>query len=104
MLVAALAFSTYLLIAKLFPKADSGGPSSATVSSSKQEAPAPGLVAMQQPRPEINSPAALSPQTSMAGHEQQAVQNQADPAPPAKEEPKLRPVRDIKVVMYMTDW
>jgi hypothetical protein len=40
----------------------------------------------------------------MTGHEQQAAQNQPAPAPPAKEEPKLRPVRDIKVVMYMTDW
>jgi hypothetical protein len=40
----------------------------------------------------------------MTGHEQQAAQSQPAPAPPAKEEPKLRPVRDIKVVMYMTDW
>jgi hypothetical protein len=103
-LVAALAFSTYLLVARLLPKADSGRPSSTTVSSSKQEAPAPGLVAVQQPRPEINSTAAPSPQTPMTGHEQQAAQNQPAPAPPVKEEPKLRPVRDIKVVMYMTDW
>ena len=104
MLVAALAFSTYLLVAKFFPKANSGGPSSATVSSSKQDETAPGLVAVQQPRTEINSPAAPSPQNSMTGLEQQAVQNQPAPVPPAKEEPKLRPVRDIKVVMYMTDW
>ena len=103
-LVAALAFSTYLLVARFLPKADSGGPSSATVSSSKQDVPAPGLVAVQQPRPEINSPAAPSQQTPMPGHEQQAVQNQPAPVSPAKEEQKLRPVRDIKVVMYMTDW
>ena len=105
-LVAALAVSTFLLVAKLFPKADSGGPSSATVSSLKQETPAPGSVAVQQPRPEINIPAAPAPapQPHTTGLEQQAVQNQPTPAPPVKEDPKLRPVRDIKVVLYMTDW
>ena len=99
-LVAALAFSSYLLMSKLMPKSAPGEPASATVASSKQETPAPEPVAMQQPRPQVNIPtpsAAPPPQPPV-------VQTQHVPPPPVKEEPKLRPVRDIKVVMYMTDW
>ena len=87
-LVAALAFSTYLLVTKFFLKADSGGPSCATVASSKQTTPAP----------------APSPQPPIPRHERLAMQNHPALAPPVKEEPKLRPASDIKVVMYMTDW
>jgi len=98
-LVAALAFSSYLLMSKIMPKSAPGEPASATVASSKQETPAPEPVAMQQPRPQVNipTPSAPPPQPPVA-------QTRPVPAPPVKEEPKLRPVRDIKVVMYMTDW
>jgi hypothetical protein len=98
----AVAFSTYLLVAKLFPQAEPTDPGLARVESAKQAAAEPGAM----PQPHMNNPAAFaSPQTSI--REPQAVPRAALLPPvtaPVKEEPKLRHVRDIKVVLYMTDW
>lgn len=100
-LVAALGFSAYLLVSKIMPKSDP-----ASTASAPHAAPSPEPAAMPQPRNQINSPAAPAPapQPSVTRHEQPPVQTQPAPAPQIKEEPKLRPARDIKVVMYMTDW
>ncbi|HTZ18036.1 MAG TPA: hypothetical protein VMB78_06305 [Dissulfurispiraceae bacterium] len=99
-LFAALASSAYLLATKLFPAAVPAVRETIKAETEKMTAPEP--VPATQPRPQINNPAP-TPQPSAIRVDSQAAQP-APPAPPVREEPKLRPVRDIKVVMYMTDW
>ncbi|MGO9378592.1 MAG: hypothetical protein ACLPN1_13445 [Dissulfurispiraceae bacterium] len=82
----AVVFSTYLMVSKIMHRSD---PAST--------APSPAASVLQaKPEP--------APQVPAASHEQPAFQHPLTPTPPVKEAAKLRPVGDIKVVMYMTDW
>lgn len=96
-MVAGLAFMTYQIADKILPKANQPIESSGNSTA--------GPIQTQQSAPQIDTsgpnPAPSSP---VERNEQQQVQQQPVSPPPVKEEPKLRPVRDIKVVMYMTDW
>lgn len=85
-MIAAVVFSIYLMGSKVMHKSDSATTAESPATSLPQVEPAP------------------VPRVPVAGREQPAVQHQPVQVTPIKEEPKLRPVGDIKVVMYMTDW
>jgi hypothetical protein len=102
-LLAALAFSSYLLAVKLFPKTEPTAPESAQTASSRPAEPAPVARIQSNPQPNMPAVPVTSPQPAVSRSENPISQNKP-PAPAVKEEPKQRPVRDIKVVMYMTDW
>ena len=102
-LFAALAFSTFMLASKLFPNAVTNVKDAVKEAAEKQKAPEP--TARPQPDQQINKAAVSASQTPAVSKTEPVQMPQPPaPAPPVKEEPKLRPVRDIKVVMYMTDW
>ena len=105
-MVAALVFSTYLLVLKIMPKSDSALTQHSQAVSVPQDKSKQQSVAREQSRSQVNSQAPTTPvsEIPMPLQERPALQHQTARAPQIKDEPTMRPVHDIKVVMYMTDW
>ncbi len=105
LLIVAVGLASYQLIIKVLPQ-NSNPIALLSPAGSAKSAPAPDAApappGVQRPAPETPvSPATPPP---LISNEKPAAQLPPAPVPPVKEEPKLRPVRDIKVVLYLTDW
>lgn len=85
-LTLALGFATYLLVSKIMAKYNSASTVVAPTGASTQGLSAP------------------SPESAVSRHSQPAVQQTRTTDLLSNEDLKLRPLSDIKVVMYMTDW
>ncbi|HMK61334.1 MAG TPA: hypothetical protein VK452_09370 [Dissulfurispiraceae bacterium] len=106
-LVIALAYSTYMLVTKILPKGENAVPTVATSKEPKKIPVNPYPPDAQQADRQVTMPAPPPPQPAKPatqGEPSNTRQLAAEPHPPVKEEPKLRSIKDIKVVMYMTDW
>ncbi len=103
-LLAALVVASYMLVVKIFTPSSPPAPQPAQVAPVKPAAPEQGIIAQPGQNVEKPAPPAPAPRTSITIIEQPAEHTSQNPAAPVKEEPGLRPARDIKVVMYMTDW
>ncbi|HMK56319.1 MAG TPA: hypothetical protein VK448_06770 [Dissulfurispiraceae bacterium] len=104
-LAASLIFFSYQLATRFFQKPETSTPEKAPAAVVQKAKPASDQAVRQKTQRDVAAPAAPAPAPLPVARQEVRVAQQPAPAPvPVKEEPKLRPVRDIKVVMYMTDW
>lgn len=103
-LFGALIVAASMLAVKIFAPATPPAPEPARTAPVKPASPEPSAVAQPGPKVEKPAPPTAEPRTSITTIEQPVEHAPQKPAAPVKEEPDLRPVQDIKVVMYMTDW